>query len=143
MVALKIKFFDIFISIIYLSLIIIALFSIGTKKAGDLYVIIDAPTGKYIYPLSKNITAEIPGKLGISKIKIYNNTAKFIDSPCKNKLCIKAGPLKKTSDWAACLPNQIFVRISTLNTKNENLFNKGRIKDMNNIKKNKIDAITN
>ena len=37
--------------------------------------------------------------------------ARFLDSPCSNRICVQSPPLWREGDWAACLPNQVFLRI--------------------------------
>ncbi len=74
-------------------------------------VIIEAPGGKWIYPLTDTRTVQIPGALGTTVIRIEHNTAFILDSPCPNKTCVHAVALKKTGDWNACLPNKVFLHI--------------------------------
>lgn len=80
-----------------------------TKQSPNL--IIEAPGGKWIYALSEARTVTIPGALGATTIRIEDNTAFILDSPCPNKTCIHAAVLKKSGDWNACLPNKVFLHI--------------------------------
>ena len=80
-----------------------------TKQSPNL--IIEAPGGKWIYALSEPRTVTIPGALGTTTIRIEDNTAFTLDSPCPNKTCIHAAVLKKSGDWNACLPNKVFLHI--------------------------------
>lgn len=80
-----------------------------TKQSPNL--IIEAPGGKWIYALSEPRTVTIPGALGTTTIRIEDNTAFILDSPCPNKTCIHAAVLKKSGDWNACLPNKVFLHI--------------------------------
>ena len=50
----------------------------------------------------------IEGLLGEAKILIEDNSIKFLESPCRDKLCIKAGILKNSP--LICMPNGIIVR---------------------------------
>ena len=74
-------------------------------------VVIEAPSGKWIYPLTDTRTVHIPGALGTTVIRIERNTAFILESPCLNKTCVNASVLKKTGDWNACLPNKVFLHI--------------------------------
>lgn len=74
-------------------------------------VVIEAPSGKWIYPLTDTRTVNIPGALGTTVIRIERNTAFILESPCLNKTCVNAAVLKKTGDWNACLPNKVFLHI--------------------------------
>ena len=82
--------------------------------AGDHHtqqLVIEAPAGKWIYPLSDTRTVSIPGELGATTIRIEDNSAFILDSPCPNKTCMNAAALKKAGDWSACLPNKVFLHI--------------------------------
>lgn len=74
-------------------------------------VVIEAPSGKWIYPLTDTRTVHIPGALGTTVIRIERNTAFIMDSPCPNKTCVNTTVLKKTGDWNTCLPNKVFLHI--------------------------------
>ena len=65
----------------------------------------------YIYPLNKNREVEIAGILGNSVIEIQDGRAFFKESPCTNKTCVHMGVVSAENDWAACLPNDIFIRV--------------------------------
>jgi hypothetical protein len=81
----------------------------GGKNASVL--VVTATSGEYRYALGKNISAAIGGALGDSMIAIENGRARFVDSPCENKLCVLHAPLSDSGHWSACLPNQIMLRI--------------------------------
>ncbi len=51
------------------------------------------------------------GELGVSEIVIDNRSVHFLESPCRNKLCILAGHKHKIGDMIACVPNRILVAI--------------------------------
>ena len=62
--------------------------------------------------LDTDRTIEIPGPLGITTVRIADSEVFVEDSPCRDKLCVQASPLKKPGEWNACMPNKIFIRIS-------------------------------
>ena len=107
----RLKLFDylIFASIITLALWVGFFVYKDTQKSINL--IIEAPSGKWIYPLSESRTVSIPGALGNTVIRIEKDTAFILDSPCPNKTCVHAAVLKKSGDWNACLPNKVFLHI--------------------------------
>jgi hypothetical protein len=74
-------------------------------------LVVSSPAGEYRYMLDKNVTAPIPGVLGDSIIVIENGRARFVDSPCENKICVLHSPLGAAGHWSACLPNQIMLRV--------------------------------
>jgi len=51
------------------------------------------------------------GELGDSEIVIDDRGVHFLESPCRNKLCILAGHKHKIGDMIACVPNRILVAI--------------------------------
>ncbi len=51
------------------------------------------------------------GELGASEIVIDDRGVHFLESPCRNKLCILAGHKHKIGDMIACVPNRILVAI--------------------------------
>lgn len=81
----------------------------GQNRAERL--IIETPSGKWIYPLSEARTVVVPGAIGNTTVRIENNAAFISDSPCPNKTCVNAAALKKAGDWNACLPNRVFLHI--------------------------------
>lgn len=54
---------------------------------------------------------EVQGKLGISTLQVENGKIRFIDSPCTGKQCVHQGWLHDAGEFAACLPNEISVRL--------------------------------
>lgn len=48
-------------------------------------------------------------------IKVEKGRIRFIDADCPDKICIKAGWLKKPGDSAACLPHKIIITIQGKN----------------------------
>ena len=74
-------------------------------------LVIEAPSGRWIYPLTDTRTIVIPGALGNTTIRVEQGAAFIIDSPCPNKTCMSAAALKQTGDWNACLPNKVFLHI--------------------------------
>ena len=62
-------------------------------------------------PLAEDRRIEAPGALGISLIEIKQAQARFVASPCANKVCILSGGLHQPGETAACLPNQVSLRI--------------------------------
>lgn len=86
-------------------------FIAAKETSGPPRVIIESGNETYIYPLDRDAEIRIPGPLGDSIIQIENNGVRFIDSPCRDKLCVGMGVLKKNRDWAACLPNKVSISI--------------------------------
>lgn len=83
----------------------------GSGTGGEL--VVDTPEGSYIYGLDQDRVIEVSGPIGVSLIEIKNHKAHFLDSPCKDKLCVHMGEQVENGQWAACLPNRVFLRIES------------------------------
>ena len=92
------------------------IFFATSKKSHSSILIVSTPTEEYIYQLEKDEILSFTGKEGESLIQIADKTASFIESPCKNKTCIASGTIKENGQWAACLPNGVFIRIDSQQT---------------------------
>ena len=44
-------------------------------------------------------------------IEIDGDRARVVDSPCRDKLCVRAGWLERPGDVAVCLPQRVIVEI--------------------------------
>ena len=106
---LRILDYLIFASIITVSLWAGFFLYTGENRAQRL--VVETPSGKWIYPLTEMRTVVVPGAIGNTIIRIENHTAFISDSPCPNKTCVNAAALKKTGDWNACMPNRVFLHI--------------------------------
>ena len=67
----------------------------------------------YIYRLDKDLEFDVAGPLGMTRIEIKNRAVRVVDSPCRDKLCVHMGWLRSGGQWAACLPNRVFVSINS------------------------------
>jgi hypothetical protein len=82
-----------------------------SARSEAVFLVVSSPAGEWRYPLDKNVTESIPGVLGNSIIALENGRARFMDSPCTNKVCVLHAPLSNAGHWSACLPNKIMLRI--------------------------------
>ena len=74
-------------------------------------VSVQSQSGLSMYPLNENRRLEVPGPLGVTVVVISEKQVRVISSPCRDKLCMNKGVLKKNGDWTACLPNLVYVGI--------------------------------
>jgi hypothetical protein len=72
---------------------------------------IEANGRSYLYDLHTDQEVRIDGLMGPSIISIANQQVRFVDSPCRDKLCVHHGAVTDGSSWAACLPNRVMLRI--------------------------------
>ena len=119
--AASIKLIDIVLIVIVLSIATFSGFSIYGKQGSRLLLVIEAPTGNWIYDLKTDRTVEIPGALGNTTVEIAGGKARILDSPCPNKTCVAAAPLSRQGDWSACLPNKVILRVQGRDLRGEGL----------------------
>ncbi len=84
---------------------------IYSSDSGEAVVKITAADTEYIYPLSQNTEVFIDGPIGQTLVIISDSKAWISESPCENKLCILMGQISKPGQWAACMPNRVFISI--------------------------------
>jgi hypothetical protein len=98
---------------IVLSLVVFILFTcFGLQRSGETgYLIIEDSSGRLIYPLSEERDVVLKGPVGKSHIHIEKDSARFVHSDCPDGLCVQSGTVERPGDWAACLPNQVFIYI--------------------------------
>lgn len=87
---------------------LLALDRTGTASS----VLVRTDEGDFIYPLDRDATFEVDGPLGVSIIEIADGSVRFVDSPCRDRICVAAGELSEAGQWAACLPNRVFVSVT-------------------------------
>lgn len=63
------------------------------------------------WPLSEDRILDIAGSEGLTRIEIKAAQVRFVSSPCTNKLCVLSGWLHQAGETAACLPNQVSLRV--------------------------------
>ena len=61
--------------------------------------------------LDQDQIVDLPGPLGITQIQIAAGAARVLSSPCSQKICIGMGPVSRSGDLLACVPNRLVVRI--------------------------------
>ncbi|ULQ59291.1 NusG domain II-containing protein [Brucepastera parasyntrophica] len=102
---------DILILIAGLFVFVLSLSLLNSDTGGERRIVIESPEGTWLYGMEADRTISIPGKLGPSVIRISEDSAAIIYSPCPNQTCITAGAISKTGSWAACLPNRVMLKI--------------------------------
>ncbi|HAK69499.1 MAG TPA: hypothetical protein DEO40_03415 [Treponema sp.] len=96
--------------IVCAALFVFSLFFAG-RGGSSASLCVECGGEEYRYPLDKDGVYTVHGLLGDSVIKVENGEAHFIESPCRNKNCVFAGKISRTGEWAACLPNDVLIRI--------------------------------
>ncbi|WP_163336283.1 NusG domain II-containing protein [Desulfopila sp. IMCC35008] len=106
-----VKPFDVVITIMVCIAITVISFRVYTVDGQPVAVSIQSESGLSIYPLNQPQRLEVEGPQGLTVVEIVNKQARVVSSPCRDKLCIIKGVLKKNGDWTACMPNRIYVGI--------------------------------
>ena len=108
---MKLKALD-FIAVL-ISLLVVGGFSVsayaGRSRARD--VVIEASGVQWIYPLKEDREERVKGPLGDTLVMIKDGRAYIQDSPCPDKLCVHMPSISRSSQWIACLPNRVFLRV--------------------------------
>jgi hypothetical protein len=73
-------------------------------------VLIDAD-GKpaYVLPFNEDKTVSVEGSEGKTIVEIRGKKVRIMDSPCRNKICIRQGWVE--TGGVVCLPNRVVVTI--------------------------------
>ena len=110
----NIKFGDIIIILIIVISIIYYAKNLIENKGSK--IIIDTPSKSLRYDLNTDREIKAEGLIGETTIIIKDKKIKFEHSPCRDKLCIKAGELKNAP--IICMPNGVLIRFEK-NTEND------------------------
>jgi hypothetical protein len=107
---MKLKLLD--VAAIALSLAVVAVFSIAAYGGGDAgQVVVDASGTRYRFPIATDRVERFPGPRGDTTIEIRDGTVRVVDSPCPDRICVAAGPISRTGQFIACLPNRVSVTL--------------------------------
>lgn len=63
-------------------------------------------------PLNQQKTINVTGELGDSVVEIDHGKVRFLNSPCRNKVCIHHGWAEHNGEVVACLPNRVTLSVS-------------------------------
>ena len=103
--------FDILAAAIAIGAVVgVSLFAYNGRVAAS-EVRIESDEGVFLYTLDQPRELAISGPIGNTLIEIDEGRVRVTESPCRDKICIAAGWLETNGQWAACLPNRVFVRV--------------------------------
>lgn len=54
---------------------------------------------------------KVEGTRGLSTVAVSAGRVRFLDSPCRNRICIHSGWLSHAGDGAACVPNRVSISL--------------------------------
>ena len=81
------------------------------SKDTSSHVVIRGPDKAWVYPIDAEEQILVSGLIGETKVQISGGRARIVSSPCGGQTCVAAAPLRKNGQWAACLPNGVFLLI--------------------------------
>lgn len=103
------------ISVIFFAIMGMFLVKEITSNEEHLYLMIEVDGEEYkkisLDPSKppKNIT--IDTVYGHSIIEVTGDGAKFLESNCKDQLCVKMGKITKANQTSICLPNRVSIKL--------------------------------
>jgi hypothetical protein len=81
------------------------------RGTNSLNVVIKGPDKTWIFQLEAEERVSVAGSIGETIVEIRNGRAAIVSSPCNGQTCVAAGEINKNGQWAACLPNRVFILI--------------------------------
>ncbi len=116
---------DILIFAVALLAVIGASLLVLGRHSGARYVQISGEEGEWIAPFDEDAEYRISGPIGITHVHIHNGQAAIVESPCANQLCVLSGAISEPDQWVACLPNKVFVHITSSGTTDQGAIDAG------------------
>jgi hypothetical protein len=108
---MRLRIFDYVAFVVSLSVVaVVGVYAYGGSN-GASQVSVQTDEGEFLYPLDQDRTVDVSGPLGTTVIEIHDGAVHVHDSPCRDKICVAAGWLDRSGEWAACLPNRVFIRV--------------------------------
>jgi len=99
------------IPVIVLAAVLAFLPGIHSGNRNASMVVVKGPGKIWYFPLDAEVNISVPGSIGETKIEISHGRTAIVSSPCGGQTCVAAGELHKNGQWAACLPNRVFLLI--------------------------------
>lgn len=110
--AIRLRPYD-YVILVISALVIVAFSTLALGQGGAAALVeIRSDAGDFVYALNEDREVVFEGPLGDTVVRIEANTVRFTESPCRDKICIAAGALSEAGQWAACLPNRVFITVT-------------------------------
>ena len=75
------------------------------------WAVVEVADGLSDYALDREQVLEVEGPLGTTTLALEAGSARVVDSPCVNKICISTGTLDSPGQIAVCIPNRVLLRL--------------------------------
>jgi len=82
-------------------------------NAASSQVIIKGPDKTWIFPLDAEERVTVTGPIGVTVVELHAGKAAIVSSPCSGQTCVAAAAVNKSGQWAACLPNRVFLLVES------------------------------
>ncbi len=105
----KISISDILIIIIAVIALVFIFYS--TKTNDNNTIKIQCNGDEYIYDLDTDRDIYLQGAIGEAHIIVKDSKIWMLESPCKNKICLKMKPIDQNGGFIACIPNKILITV--------------------------------
>ena len=108
---IPLKIFD--IPVIVLTLTVTAFIAVKVYSGDETSsrIIIRSQDKTWVFPLNAEELVIVPGPIGDTIVHISGGRAAILSSPCSGQTCVAAGEIHGNGQWAACLPNRVFLLV--------------------------------
>ena len=104
---------DFAIIALIIALTVLAGLRIYGNRGKSARLVIEGPSGRWIYPLDHDARVPITGPLGDTVVEIKDGKGRIKSSPCPNQTCVAAPGISRPGEWNACLPNEVIIRVES------------------------------
>lgn len=84
---------------------------LATSPPGRRVKVSDGNHILFVAPLDQPRQFALEGPLGTTQVTIDSAGVRIIESPCALKVCEGMGPVHRSGDIIACLPNKVLIQI--------------------------------
>ena len=75
-------------------------------------VVVQAEEQRFLYSLENDRRLTFSGPLGKTVVKIEGGAVSVVEDPGPLQICVRKGAVSRPGEWLACLPNEVFVRVT-------------------------------
>lgn len=94
-----------------LAIAVAGLARLAGAPSGGRVVVTDGDRTVLTAPLDSHNSFELNGPLGPSRLEIDERGARITVAPCPRRVCMTMGPIRRSGELIACIPNRILVRV--------------------------------
>jgi hypothetical protein len=91
------------------ALIVLSAFMVYGRSRDASQVVVQGEGKTWVFPLDAEETLAVSGPIGDTVVEISGGRSRVRSSPCTNQTCVASGHIYRQGQWAACLPNKVFL----------------------------------